>query len=198
MFNWFRKKNKEVEVKYLIVGLGNIGPEYKNTRHNIGFDVVDKWAEKHETEFDSGRLAFVAKTKYRGKSVVLIKPTTFMNLSGKAVKHWMQKEKIPRERILVITDDLALPLAKIRLKKKGSHAGHNGLKDLIAQLGTADFTRLKFGIGDNFPRGRQVEHVLGKWRSEEQTDVEIGIAQCCEMIESYLVQGVDRTMNGFN
>lgn len=198
MLNWFRKKEKDNSVKFLIVGLGNIGEEYKHTRHNIGFDVIQKWAEKLEVKFDTGRLAFVAKAKFRGKQVIMIKPTTYMNLSGKAVKHWMSTEKIPLERVLVVTDDLALPLGKIRMKMKGSHAGHNGLKDIIAQLGTDQFNRIKFGIGDDFPRGRQVEFVLGKWKAEEEIDVDLGIDRSIKMIESFVQQGVERTMNGFN
>lgn len=198
MFNWFRKKEKDNSVKFLIVGLGNIGEEYRHTRHNIGFDVLEKWAEKLEVEFDSDRLAFVAKAKFRGKQVVMIKPTTYMNLSGKAVKHWMNKENIPLARTLIITDDLALPLGTIRLKKKGSHAGHNGLKDIIARLGTDQFNRIKFGIGDDFPRGRQVEFVLGKWDSKEEIDVALGIDKCIAMIESFIQQGADRTMNEYN
>lgn len=197
MFNWFRR-NKEAEVKYLIVGLGNIGPDYVNTRHNIGFDVVDAWASKHGAEFESGRLAYVSKLRFRGKQVILIKPTTFMNLSGKAVKHWMSKEKIDPSHILVITDDLALPLGKIRLRAKGGHAGHNGLRDIIAQLGTELYARLKFGIGDNFPRGRQVDHVLGKWKGDEEADVAIGIEKACETIESFLSEGLERAMNKMN
>lgn len=185
-------------MKFLIVGLGNIGEEYRHTRHNIGFDVLEKWAEKLEVEFDSDRLAFVAKAKFRGKQVVMIKPTTYMNLSGKAVKHWMNKENIPLARTLIITDDLALPLGTIRLKKKGSHAGHNGLKDIIARLGTDQFNRIKFGIGDDFPRGRQVEFVLGKWDSKEEIDVALGIDKCIAMIESFIQQGADRTMNEYN
>ena len=184
--------------KYLIIGLGNIGPDYKRTRHNIGFDVVDRWAQKQEAEFDSARLAFMAKTRFRGKQVILIKPTTFMNLSGKAVKHWMSKEKISRENILVVTDDLALPLAKIRLKAKGSHAGHNGLKDIIAQLGTDQFPRLRFGIGDDFPRGRQVEYVLGQWKQDEEIAVDLGIDQACDAIDAFLIDGMERAMNKVN
>lgn len=198
MFNWFKKKEKEEVVKYLIVGLGNIGAEYAHTRHNIGFDVLDRLASQLETSFDTGRLAFIAKGKIKGKQIVLIKPTTYMNLSGRAVKHWMSTEKIPIERVLVVTDDLALPLGKIRMKMKGSHAGHNGLKDIIAQLGTDQFNRIKFGIGDDFPRGRQVEFVLGKWKDEEQIDVDLGIDKSIKMIESFVQQGVERTMNEFN
>lgn len=195
---WFKKNKKAEEVKYLIIGLGNIGAEYAHSRHNIGFDVIDRWAKRESIEFDSGRLAFVGKGRYRSKSITLIKPTTYMNLSGKALTHWMNKEKVPAERILVITDDLALPLAKTRLKGKGSHGGHNGLKDIIAQLGHDKFPRLRFGVGDDFPRGRQVEHVLGQWKAEEQIEVDLGIDKCLEIIDSFLIQGLERSMNQFN
>lgn len=197
MWNWFKKKHDN-EVKYLIIGLGNIGPEYKGTRHNIGFDVVERWAERNGMEFDSGRLGFVSHGRFRGKGVILLKPTTYMNLSGKAVKHWMSKEKIDRERILVITDDLALPLAKLRLKTKGGHAGHNGLKDIIAQLGSDEFPRLRFGIGSDFGRGRQVEFVLGKWSEEERAALELSMDKAMEMIDAFLINGAERAMNAHN
>ncbi len=197
MFNWFRNKNTD-EMKYLIVGLGNIGEEYQSTRHNIGFDVLDKFAGLNDAKFEVGRLAFVAKTKYRGKSLVLIKPTTYMNLSGKALKHWMSTEKVALHNVLVVADDLALPLGKIRLKTKGSHAGHNGLRDIISQLGTDQFSRIKFGIGNDFPRGRQVEFVLGKWSEQELIDLNEGVDRSIEIINSFIVQGAERTMNEFN
>lgn len=197
MFNWFRNKNTD-EMKYLIVGLGNIGEEYQSTRHNIGFDVLDKFAGLYDAKFEVGRLAFVAKTKYRGKSLVLIKPTTYMNLSGKALKHWMSTEKVALHNVLVVADDLALPLGKIRLKTKGSHAGHNGLRDIISQLGTDQFSRIKFGIGNDFPRGRQVEFVLGKWSEQELIDLNEGVDRSIEIINSFIVQGAERTMNEFN
>ncbi|MFY0644748.1 MAG: aminoacyl-tRNA hydrolase [Bacteroidia bacterium] len=193
---WFKKK--ENSVKYLIVGLGNIGLDYKGTRHNIGFDVVDQWAADLEASFDTGRLAFVAKAKFRGKQIIMIKPTTYMNLSGKAIRHWMKSEKIPLERILIITDDIALPLAKIRLKTKGSHGGHNGLKDTIAQLGTDQFPRIRFGVGSDFPKGRQVEYVLGKWEPDETIDVKLGIEKAVKLTEAFIVQGAERAMNHFN
>ena len=197
MFNWFRNKNTD-EMKYLIVGLGNIGEEYQSTRHNIGFDVLDKFAGLNDAKFEVGRLAFMAKTKYRGKSLVLIKPTTYMNLSGKALKHWMSTEKVALHNVLVVADDLALPLGKIRLKTKGSHAGHNGLRDIISQLGTDQFSRIKFGIGNDFPRGRQVEFVLGKWSEQELIDLNEGVDRSIEIINSFIVQGAERTMNEFN
>ena len=195
MWNWFKKDN---ELKYLIIGLGNIGPEYKDTRHNIGFEVLERWAERNGMEFDSGRLAFVARGRFRGKGVVLIKPTSYMNLSGKAVRHWMGKEKIERARILVVTDDLALPLAKLRLKTKGGHAGHNGLKDIIAQLGTDEFPRLRFGIGSDFSAGRQVEFVLGKWTQDERIAIDLAMDKALDMIDAFLIKGAERAMNEHN
>ena len=185
-------------MKYLIVGLGNIGAEYAHTRHNIGFDVLDAWAQQSETEFETDRYAFKAEIKFRGKKIVLIKPTTYMNLSGKAVSHWLKTEGIPVERMLVITDDLALPVAKLRMRAKGSAGGHNGLKDIIARLGTDQFSRIKFGVGDNFSRGRQVEYVLGRWSDDEQLEVNQGIERAIKMSESFVVQGVERTMNEWN
>lgn len=198
MFQFLKRKTQDSSMKYLIVGLGNIGEEYKHTRHNIGFDVLDAWAKKLDVGFEIGRLAYVAKTKFRSKQIVLIKPTTYMNLSGKALKHWMNAEKVPQENILVVTDDLALPLGKIRLKTKGSHAGHNGLKDIIAQLGNDQFSRIKFGIGNEFPKGRQVEFVLGKWSEKEEVDVNMGMDKSQEIIESFISIGAERTMNFFN
>ncbi|MBR9859245.1 aminoacyl-tRNA hydrolase [bacterium] len=185
-------------MKFLIVGLGNIGPEYEHTRHNIGFDVLDAWAKKHEATFELGRHAYHCTISYKGRKAILIKPTTYMNLSGKAVKHWMSVEKIPLDRVLVITDDLALPLGKIRMRGKGSAGGHNGLKDIIVQLGTDQYSRIKFGIGDNFRPGRQVEYVLGKWNAEEEIDCNLAIDKSIEMIESFITQGLERTMNQFN
>jgi PTH1 family peptidyl-tRNA hydrolase len=197
VFNWFKSK-KEDHMKFLIVGLGNIGEDYKNTRHNIGFDVVDQWVTEREGEWDSGRLAFVAKFKYRGKQVVCIKPTTFMNLSGKAVSHWMKTEKIPLKNILVVTDDLSLDLGKLRLRGKGSAGGHNGLKDIQAQLGTQDYNRLRFGVGANFPKGRQVEFVLGRWKSDEEIEVALQKDRATKAIEAWIFKGLSGAMNEFN
>ncbi|WP_295119131.1 aminoacyl-tRNA hydrolase [uncultured Chitinophaga sp.] len=185
-------------MKYLIVGLGNIGMEYANTRHNIGFDVVDAFARKHSVSFNLDRLADIAECKWKGKTFLLIKPTTYMNLSGKAVKYWMDKEKIPVENIFVIVDDLALPLEAIRIRPGGSDAGHNGLKSIQEVLGTNQYPRLRFGIGNNYPKGRQVDFVLGKWKNDEMPLVLQKIDKSCEIIESFAALGTQRTMNNYN
>ena len=185
-------------MKYLIVGLGNIGAEYDFTRHNIGFDVADSLVIKHGGSFAQDRLAFVSHLKWKGKQLVVIKPTTYMNLSGKAVKYWMDKEKIPLEQVLVIVDDLALPLEALRLRPSGSDAGHNGLRDIQATLGTTQYPRLRFGIGNNFAKGRQVEFVLGKWRPDELEVVKGKILLSLDLIESFVSIGMARTMNTFN
>lgn len=184
--------------KFLVVGLGNIGGEYAHTRHNIGFDVVDAFANKHGGTFRIDRLAEVAEIKWKGKIVVCIKPSTYMNLSGKAFKYWMDKEKIPVENTLTIVDDLALPLSRIRLRAGGSDAGHNGLKDIQATLGSDKYAKLRFGIGNNYPKGRQVEFVLGKWTPEEQIIVTRKIEKSVEIIESWVTIGIDRTMSTIN
>lgn len=184
--------------KYLIVGLGNIGNEYSNTRHNIGFDVVHAFATKHGGSFTSGRLAFVAEVKWKGKQFVCICPTTFMNLSGKAFKYWMDKEKVPLEQTLTIVDDLALPLEKLRLRGTGSPAGHNGLKDIQATIGTDAYPKLRFGIGNNYPKGMQADFVLGKWQKEEIPLVRYKIEKSVEAIESFAAIGLERTMSMMN
>ncbi|RQO31768.1 aminoacyl-tRNA hydrolase [Taibaiella sp. KBW10] len=185
-------------MKYLIVGLGNIGLEYDATRHNIGFDVADAFVIKHGGNFEQDRLAFVSNIKWKGKHFIVIKPTTYMNLSGKALKYWMDKEKITLENILVIVDDLALPIEALRLRPSGSDAGHNGLRDIQATLGTTNYPRLRFGIGNNFPKGRQVEFVLGKWKKDELPAVQEKIMISIDMIESFAAMGLARTMNTYN
>lgn len=185
-------------MKYLIVGLGNIGEEYAHTRHNIGFDVVDAFAQKHHAAFASLRLADVAECKLKGRTLVLIKPTTYMNLSGKAVKYWMDKEKISLERLLVIVDDLALPLDTLRLRPGGADAGHNGLKSIQQLLGTDQYPRLRFGIGNDYPRGRQVDFVLSPWRAEEVPIVTRKIETSVELIETFIFSGLTPAMNAFN
>jgi PTH1 family peptidyl-tRNA hydrolase len=185
-------------MKYLIVGLGNIGAEYEHTRHNIGFDIADAFVTKHGGTFRNDRLADVAECKWKGRTFVVIKPTTYMNLSGKAVKYWMDKEKVPLENILVLVDDLALPLEVIRLRAGGSDAGQNGLKSIQELLGTNQYPRLRFGIGNNFPRGKQVDFVLGKWSNEEWAVVMAKLGKCVEVIESFASVGLPRTMNIFN
>jgi len=185
-------------MKYLIVGLGNIGAEYDGTRHNIGFEVLDALAREKEVSFETDKLGDVARFKFRGKTAVLLKPSTYMNLSGKAVKYWKDKEKIPIERILIIVDDLALPFGKLRLRAKGSDAGHNGLKSLEAMLHTTKYPRLKFGIGNDYKRGQQVAYVLGKWTDEQEKEIQSHIEKSIEYIYSVMVAGVTRTMGSLN
>jgi len=184
--------------KFLIAGLGNIGAEYAHTRHNIGFDVLDYFVAKHGGSFHTDRLADVAQLRFRGKSLICIKPSTYMNLSGRALKYWMDKENIPLSNILVIVDELAIPLSKLKLKSKGGNAGHNGLKSLEEYLGTTEYPRLRFGIGNGFPKGAQVDYVLGKWSEEEKPVVRRKIEKCSEAIESYVVAGLELTMNTLN
>jgi PTH1 family peptidyl-tRNA hydrolase len=184
--------------KHLIVGLGNIGADYAGTRHNIGFDVVDALVKKHEGSFRLDRLAEVAETRWKGQILIPIKPTTFMNLSGKAVKYWMDKEKISLENVLVIVDELALPLTKFRLRPSGSSAGHNGLRSIEETLGTDAYPRLRFGIGNSFPKGRQVDYVLGRWREDELPLVRQKMDKTVELVESFVTSGIERTMNQYN
>ncbi len=185
-------------MKFLIVGLGNVGDEYAHTRHNIGFDVVNAFVLKHGGNFRVDRLAYVADIKWKGKNFTCICPTTFMNLSGKAVKYWMDKEKISMQHILVILDDLALPLSKLRLRPSGSDAGHNGLKSLQESLGTPDYPKLRFGIGNNYPKGHQSDFVLGKWKKDEEPLVKLKIEKAVETIETFAVQGITTAMNQVN
>lgn len=184
--------------KFLIIGLGNIGDEYANTRHNIGFDVVQAFVLKHNSFFKTERLAEVAEVKWKGKILICIKPTTYMNLSGRAFKYYLDKEKIDPDNTLTIADDLALPLSKIRLRGSGSDAGHNGLKDIQAILGTDKYPKLRFGIGNNYPKGMQVDFVLGKWNKEELPVIKIKIEKSVEIIESFVFAGLQRTMNLIN
>lgn len=184
--------------KFLLVGLGNIGAEYELTRHNIGFEVLDAFVARHEGLFSTERLADVAHLRWKGRQLTCIKPNTYMNLSGKAVKYWMDKEKIAPAQILVIVDDLALPLSKLRLRPSGSDAGHNGLKSIQECLQTIDYPRLRFGIGDNYPRGKQVDFVLGRWTAEEWPLVKLKVEKSVEAIESFLQVGLERTMNQVN
>jgi peptidyl-tRNA hydrolase, PTH1 family len=184
--------------KYLIVGLGNPGSEYQFTRHNIGFDVVTAFVLKHGGSFRTDRLAEVAEVKLKGRMFVCIKPTTYMNLSGKAFKYWLEKEKIELENTVTILDDIALPLSKIRLRPSGSDAGHNGLKDIHLVLGTVNYPKLRFGVGNNYPKGMQAEFVLGKWLPEEKELVLKKIEKCVEVIENFAFAGIERTMNAVN
>ena len=185
-------------MKYLIAGLGNIGPEYANTRHNIGFIVADALALDGKAAFISGRLADVATLKYKARIMVSIKPSTFMNLSGKAVKYWLEKEKIPLENLLVIADDIALPTGVLRLRAKGGDGGHNGLMSIIEHLGTSEFARLRIGIGNDFAQGFQIDYVLGKWTRPEEEIMLPKVKTAVEIVKSFVAIGVERTMNVFN
>lgn len=184
--------------KFLIVGLGNIGEEYSNTRHNIGFMVLDAIAKKNELKFRTDRLADIAEFKFKGKTLVLVKPSTYMNLSGKAVNYWLQAEKIAKENLLVITDDIALPLGSLRMKGKGSDGGHNGLKNIQEVLATSDYARLRFGVGNEFQKGRQVDYVLGKWNAEEEKLLIPRIGMAIEMIQAFATIGLQRAMSAYN
>lgn len=184
--------------KFLIVGLGNPGNEYAHTRHNIGFDVLDAFVLKHGVFFRSERLVNLAEIKFKGKIFVCIKPTTYMNLSGRAVKYWLDKEKIEIENSLTIVDDLALPIDKLRLRKGGSDAGHNGLRDIQNILGTDEYPKLRFGIGNQFPKGMQVEFVLSHWLPEERETIKLKIEKSIEIIENFAIMGIDRAMNEVN
>lgn len=184
--------------KWLIVGLGNIGEEYAHTRHNIGFDILDAFVQKHKAKFSVDRLADSAIVKWKGKIFICIKPTTYMNLSGKAVAYWMQKEKVDLSNLLVIVDELALPLNTLRLRPAGSDAGHNGLKSIQEHLQTQQFPKLRFGIGNNFPKGKQVEFVLGKWGPTETIIVQKKIDTSIHIIESLATIGIEKTMSLYN
>ena len=184
--------------KFLVIGLGNIGSEYAHTRHNIGFDVVDAFVAKHGGAFVNDRLADVGEIRWKGKIFICIKPTTYMNLSGRAVKYHLDKHKIEVENSLTIVDDIALPLTRLRLRGGGSDAGHNGLKDIQAALGTDKYPKLRFGIGNDYPKGRQVDFVLGKWTDEELPVVNQKIDKCIETIENFASMGIARTMNLIN
>lgn len=184
--------------KYLVVGLGNIGAEYRHTRHNIGFDVADAFVMKHGGFFKNDRLADVSEVKVKGRVFICIKPTTYMNLSGRAFKYWMNKEKISLESTFTIVDELALPLNRIRVRPGGSAAGHNGLRNIELTLGTDKYPRLRFGIGNNFPKGMQVEYVLSKWFPEEVPLINRKIEKCVQVIESFAFAGIERTMNLYN
>lgn len=184
--------------KYLVVGLGNIGAEYDQTRHNIGFETLDAFAKASNVFFEEKRYGSVALVKLKGRQLFLLKPSTFMNLSGNAVRYWMQQEKIPVENLLVIVDDLALPVGALRLKPKGSDAGHNGLKNIAEILSTQNYSRLRFGIGNDFIRGRQVEHVLGHFSDEDKKVLEVRFELAIDMIKSFCLSGVQNTMNQYN
>ena len=184
--------------KFLIAGLGNIGPKYVNTRHNIGFKILDTFAKKESLIFESAKLGDVTTYKLKGRTYLLLKPSTFMNLSGKAVRYWLEKEKIPIENLLVVTDDLNLPFGSFRIKSKGSDGGHNGLKDIQLLLNTTKYNRFRFGISDTFSQGRQVDYVLGEWIGEEEKILPERIERAIEAIKSFGLAGMSNTMNTFN
>jgi PTH1 family peptidyl-tRNA hydrolase len=183
---------------FLIAGLGNIGSEYEGTRHNIGFDVVASLVARQQGSFTVERLAALAEIKFKGRTLTCILPSTYMNLSGKAVKYWLDRKKIPVERLLVIADDIALPLSRLRLRPSGSDAGHNGLKSIFAELQTEQYPRLRYGVGNQFPRGMQVEYVLGKWNADELPLVKVKNEMAVQVIESFVTAGLERTMNDYN
>ncbi len=201
LFNIFSKKEKDntpPEMKYLIVGLGNIGEEYDQTRHNVGFEVLDSIAKRNDVKFEEERYGAVARYKFKSRSFILLKPNTYVNLSGRAINYWMQKENIPLNNLLVIVDDLALPFGSLRLKTKGGDAGHNGLKSIQSSLGTAAYSRLRFGIGNEFSRGRQVDFVLGKWTDEEWMELMERTKVAEEIVNAFATIGAGRTMSQFN
>jgi PTH1 family peptidyl-tRNA hydrolase len=199
VFKYFRNNNVQSKTKkFLIVGLGNIGEKYENTRHNIGFDIVDQLAVKLNSTFSSAKYGEVLKIKYAGKQIVLLKPNTFMNLSGKAVLYWLRKEKIDVSNLIIIVDDLNLDFGISRLRKSGTDGGHNGLKDIANSLNTTKFTRLRFGIGNNYKKEKQVDFVLSKWNSEELPKLKNHLDKNVEIILSSLKKGLEFTMNKYN
>lgn|SRR5690554_5216542 len=185
-------------MKYLIVGLGNIGQKYEHTRHNIGFDTLIQWAKNEGFVFDINRHAATAEISFKGRKIYMIMPTTYMNLSGKAVRYWMNELKIPIENILVIVDDIALDFGQLRMRGKGSHGGHNGLKDIDAFLGTNQYARLRFGVGNDFPRGQQAEYVLSKWSNTQMDALPERIDMTIEMCKSFCTAGLAHTMSNYN
>ncbi|WP_276978754.1 aminoacyl-tRNA hydrolase [Flavobacterium filum] len=205
MINWFtslfqnQKTVTALDMKeFLIVGLGNIGAEYVNTRHNIGFKILDYFAKKESISFQTAKLGDVAEFKIKGRTLLLLKPNTYMNLSGKAVKYWMEKENIEKENILVITDDLNLSFGTIRIKTKGSDGGHNGLKSIQSLLNTSEYPRFRFGISDQFKKGQQVDYVLGEWNEDENAKLPERLEKSAEIIKSFALAGLNNTMNEFN
>ncbi|WP_232817873.1 aminoacyl-tRNA hydrolase [Winogradskyella tangerina] len=192
------QNEEDLMKKFLIVGLGNIGEKYHNTRHNIGFKILDHLASEAEVSFETVKLGDRSTLKVKGRTLVLIKPSTYMNLSGKAVKYWLDKEKIPLENLLVITDDLNLPFGTLRLKTKGSDGGHNGLKDIQDKLQTTKYNRFRFGISDAFSKGKQVDYVLSEWNEEETSQLDERLKTAAEVIKSFALAGVNNTMNQFN
>ena len=185
-------------MKYLIVGLGNIGTQYHDTRHNIGFTVLDAFAKASNAFFEDKRYGATCEIKLKGRTMILLKPSTFMNLSGMAVRYWMNKEKIELENLLIIVDDLALPFGTLRLKPRGSDAGHNGLRNIQDIFGHNNYNRLRFGIGSDFPKGMQIDYVLGKWTGEENEALPPRVEKAVEIIKSFCLAGLQNTMNQYN
>ncbi|WP_299188582.1 aminoacyl-tRNA hydrolase [uncultured Aquimarina sp.] len=210
MFSLFRKTfsnqtqnikeetQEDLMKKFLVVGLGNIGPKYHNTRHNIGFKILDALAKEENLDFETEKLGDLTTYKHKGRTILLLKPNTYMNLSGKAVRYWLTKEKVPIENLLVITDDINLSFGTIRVKAKGSAGGHNGLKDIEAQLNTSKYCRFRFGVGAEFNKGRQVDYVLGEWNSEEEAAMPERLDKGVALIKSFVSAGLANTMNTFN
>ncbi|MFC7445812.1 Peptidyl-tRNA hydrolase [Mesoflavibacter sp. HG96] len=201
----FKRKHQLTKVeeednmkKFLIVGLGNIGEKYENTRHNIGFKILDRLANKEQLTFETVKLGDTATYKFKGRTFILLKPSTYMNLSGKAVQYWLTKEKIPIENLLIITDDLNLPFGTLRVKTKGSDGGHNGLKDIQEKLNTTKYNRFRFGISDTFSKGKQVDYVLGEWNEEENNKLPERLDKSIEIIKSFGTAGINNTMNTYN
>jgi PTH1 family peptidyl-tRNA hydrolase len=192
------ESKQELMKKFLIVGLGNIGSKYENTRHNIGFKIVDEVAEEHNVTFETDKLGDTTSFRFKGRTFVLLKPSTFMNLSGKAVKYWMQKEKIALDNVLIITDDVNIDFGVIRLKAKGSAGGHNGLKDIQEKLNSQQYARFRFGVGGNYSKGRQVDFVLGEWNKEETSQLIERLPTSAKIITSFGTAGLAKTMNAFN
>ncbi len=205
MLSVFRKlflKEKDTQEdamkKFLVVGLGNIGPKYHNTRHNIGFKILDALVKQEELQFQTQKLGDISTLRHKGRTIILLKPSTYMNLSGKAVRYWLEKEKVPIENLLIITDDLHLPFGTIRLKSKGSAGGHNGLKDIEAQLQTSKYCRFRFGVGNEFSKGKQVDYVLGEWDDKENEAMPERLEKGIALIKSFVSAGANNTMNTFN
>lgn len=200
---FFRKPKQLLEEtdimkKFLIVGLGNIGSEYEETRHNVGFKVLDFLSEQENFVFESAKLGAIASFKHKGRSILCLKPSTYMNLSGKAVKYWMEKENISLENVLIVTDDINLDFGTIRLKTKGSDGGHNGLKDIQNTLQTSQYNRFRFGVGSQFGKGKQVDYVLGKWNTDEAKQLSERLPKSADLIRSFVFSGIKNTMNQFN
>ncbi|WP_396602427.1 aminoacyl-tRNA hydrolase [Algibacter sp. R77976] len=205
LFKLFKSEKRELHIeekdpmkKFLIVGLGNIGEKYENTRHNIGFKILDHFAKQEDVTFETQKLGDVATYKLKGRTFIFLKPSTYMNLSGKAIQYWLTKEKIPLENMLVITDDLNLPFGSLRIKTKGSDGGHNGLKDTQDKLNTTKYNRFRFGISDAFTKGRQVDYVLGEWTETENKNLNERLDKSIEIIKSFALAGINNTMNTFN